>query len=290
MMEQRMEDFTDDSKLAKGTEFLKRNAINLILCLSCLLFVFKDILQIVESKKTILEIIATGVLALVMSTYISVLLGRKGILAGQECDLFVKTMNRYNKEVSKTDENIDKLDDFCEKESEKNLALVQKKILRKGRIKYDDFCNKTMLEVCNTEEQIKVWKKALKAKAKTITADSLLSETDSKIEKIEKEKTIRQYEKTTNRNNMGSKILGSVISGYFTVSLVFSSWSGLLWGALQVCLWLVMGAITYITNYSYIKDTYRQIIIRKINLLIKFNTICEKEEKENGKSKVEDNV
>lgn len=289
-MEQRVEELEDNSKLAKGTEFIKRNAINLILGLSCLLFVFKDVLQIEESKKTVLEIIATGIIAMVMSTYISVLLGRKGILAGQECDLFVKTMNRYNKEVSKTDANIDKLDDFCEDETEKNLAIVQKKILRQGRIKYDDFREKNMLEVCKNVEQMKIWKKAMKAKAKTITADSLLSETDSRLEKVEKEETIRQYEKSTNRKNIGSKILVSVISGYFTVSLVFSSWSGLLWGALQVCLWLIMGAITYITNYSYIKDTYRQTIIRKINLLIKFNTICEKEEKENGKSKVENNV
>ena len=155
-MEQRVEEIEDNSKLAKGTEFIKRNAINLILGFSCLLFVFKDILQIQESNKSILEIIATGIIAMVMSTYISILLGRKGILAGQECDLFVKTMNRYNKEVSKTDANIDKLDGFCEDETEKNLAIVQKKILRQGRIKYDDFRDKNMLEVCKSEDQIKV--------------------------------------------------------------------------------------------------------------------------------------
>lgn len=260
-----------ETGLEKAIEFFRRNVYNILLVVIIAIFLFKDIVKIEESGKTISEIIASSFLSFAMGTAINFIFAKKGILAGKNTPTYIETMVRYTKEIEKTDSHIEEMDAFCEKKNAQRIKNAQVKILRTERIKYEDFLNKTMEEICDTKEKRKCWLRAQHIKIQYLTADNLLSETDERYEKGKKDLTINEYERKQNVTDMVTKLLFALIFGYFGVSFV-GNYENILWGAIQICMWLLMGIGKYIQNYTYITDVYKTKIHRKINLLIEFNT------------------
>lgn len=268
-------DYATETGMDKTILFFRKHIYNILLVLIAVLFLFKDIIKIEESGKTVTEIIASGFMSFAIGTAFNLIFSKKGIIAGKATPTYIETMVRYNQEVEKTDDYIEKLDDFCEAKNAQRIKMAQIKILRTERIKYDDFVAKSMEEVCSTKQQVKCWMKAQRVRIQYLTADNLLSETDDRYEKGKKELTISEYERKQNTTDMISKLLFALIFGYFGVTFV-GNYENIIWGAIQIGLWLLMAIGKYIQNYSYITDVYKSKIHRKINLLIEFNTVMKK--------------
>lgn len=264
-----------ETGLDKTLTFFKRHIYNVLLVVISIAFLFKDIIRIEETGKSLVEIIASSFLAFAIGTTFNIILGKKGIIAGKNTPHFLETMKRYNQEIDKTDDYIEKLDEFCEKKNEQRIKTAQVKILRTERINYEDFLNKTMDEVCITKEQRKCWIKAQKVRIQYLTADNLLSETDDRYERGKKELTLNEYERSQNRSDLISKVAFALIFGYFGVTFV-GNYENIMWGAIQIGAWLLMAISRYIQNYSYVTDVYKSKIHRKINFLIEFNTTMRK--------------
>lgn len=264
-----------ETSTEKMLTFFRKNLYNILLVVIAILFLFKDIVIIEESGKSLWQIIASSAISFSMGTIFSVILAKKGILAGKATPVYINTMLMYNNEIEKTDDYIEKLDEFCEIKNEQRLKSAQVKILRKERIKYEDFINSTIDEVCKTPQQRKCWLKAQKVHIQYLTPDNLLSETDDRYEKGKKELTLSEYERRQNSFGALSKLLFALIFGYFAVSFA-GNYENIIWGAIQIGLWLLMGIGKYIQNYSYVTDVHKSKIHRKINLLIEFNTTVRK--------------
>ena len=272
-----MNDFEYEKSTAeKIGDFFKKNIYNMVLLLVSVVFIFKDLVLLETGVKPIEQIISDGLIAFVMGMAFNIILGKKGVLAAQATKEYIDTMWAYGKQVEATDDKVNMLDDFCEKKNEARIARFQTRILSRGRIKYDDFVNKGMLEICIDKYQKKYYKKAKRVKIHMITPDNLLSETDASYEKGEKEISLHEYETKKNFKDAGSKVLFALIFGYFSVSGINSDMSAVLWGTVQLAIWLVMGLLSYIQNYTFVKDVYRQKIIRKTNLLAEFNSTYKK--------------
>jgi hypothetical protein len=278
MNEQQM---TPETGIDKALVFFKKHIYNILLFVIAIAFLFKDVIEIKQSGKTIPEIIASAFISFAIGTAFNVILGKKGIIAGKNTKSFMDAMYRYSQEIEKTDEHIEKLDSFCEMKNEQRLRTAQIRILRKARIKYEDFMNKPMEEVCTNEEQIKYWDKAVKVRIQHITADNLLSETDERYEKGKKELTLTEYETKQNQQDAIVKIIFAIIFGYFGVAFV-GNLESIIWGVIQISVWLLMAIVKYVKNYSYVTDVHKAKIHRKINLLIEFNMMNKKGGQING--------
>lgn len=259
-----------DTPADKFVAFMKQNILNFLLVIIYGLFIFKDIMTIQESGKTILAIVADSLIAWFMGTTTSTIMRRKGQASAMTSDSYSKMKKEYNKEIENTDSHIDLLDPFCDEKNEQRLAKAQKAILRTERIKYDDFLNKTMEEVCgNDKAKRKCWHKTQHAKIQLITPENLLSETDAKYDKGKKEETLNEHNKKKFFGDASSKILFAVIFGYFSVSVAFGA--SILWSCIQVAIWLLWGIMSYLQEYFYIRQEYQNKIYRKINYLKEFN-------------------
>lgn len=262
--------YDKENGLDKTLDFFKRNIYNILIFVISFVFIFKDVVQIQETGKTIPEIIASSVISFIVGTCLSIIVGKKGIIAGQNTESYRQMMNTYSIELERTNDNIDKLDDFCDIKNEKRIRKIQTHILRKARIRYEDFVTKTIEEVCKTKEQIKFWRKAEKVHIQLLTADNILSETDDRYEKGKKDLTLNEYERKTNTQDMVKKIIFALIFGYFGVTFT-GNLENIIWGAVQISSWLIMALMNYIQNYTYVREVYQSKIYRKINLLIEFN-------------------
>lgn len=260
-----------ETSLDKTIAFFRKHVYNILLFIIAVAFLFKDVVEIKQSGKTVPEIIASAFISFAIGTAFNIILGKKGILAGKSTTVYIDAITRYGQEINKTDDYIDKLDEFCEKKNEQRIKLAQLKILRMERIRYEDFASKTMNEVCVTRQQKKCWRRATKVKIQYLTPDNLLSETDDRYEKGKKELTLNEYEKRQNTQDAITKMAFAFIFGYYGVVFVGNR-ENIIWGALQIGIWLLMAILKYIQNYSYVTDVYKAKLHRKINLLIEFNT------------------
>lgn len=251
-------------------EFFKKNVYNLILIIIGAIFVLKDLIIWEVGKKTFEQILADGAINFIMGMAFNIILGKKGIIAGQSTAEFISTMMAYATQIERTDDKCDKLDGWCDEKNEARLKRIRTRILSRARIRYEDFENNDKSNVLD-KEQKKAWKHACTVKIHLLSADNLLSETDTRFEKGEKEYTIGEYERNKNLKDASTKILFAIVFGYFGYEGLTGEWAGVLWGAFQVAIWLILGLMSYIQNYTFIKDAYRQKIIRKTAYLTEFN-------------------
>lgn len=268
----------------KFFEFMKNNVLNFLLVIIYGLFIFRDVVQIHESGRTILEIIANTFIAWFMGVCTSTIMRRKGQAKAMTENSYKNMQKTYDGEIEKADDHIDVLDDFCDEKNEIRYIKAQKIVLRRQRIKYDDFANKEKNEVCKTKEQEKCWDRALRVKIQLITPENLLSETDTKYEKGKKEETLNEKNTKSFLKDSYSKAFMALIFGYFAVSIVLGT--GILWSCIQVSIWLIWGIVSYLQDYFYIKQVYQQKIYRKIKYLKEFNNnyVAKKGEKNYGNS------
>ena len=281
-MEERIKYEIEETPTEKFIAFIKQNILNFLLVVIYGVFIFKDMVTIQESGKSILSIIADSLIAWFMGTATSTIMRRKGQAAAMATDSYQKMQKSYNKEIERTDSNIDKLDGFCDVKNDQRIVKVQKAILRTERIKFDDFETKTIDVVCGTDKKRrKCWYKAQHAKIQLITPENLLSETDSNYDKGKKEDTLNEHNKKKLFGDGSSKILFALIFGYFTVVVALNA--NIFWSCIQVAVWLLWGIMSYLQEYFYIKQEYQNKIYRKINYLIEFNnTYVKKGVQDNG--------
>ena len=280
-----MEDVGNQTNLDKTLEFFKKNLYNFILVIVSFVFIFKDIVQIQETGKSVLEIVADSVISFIMAMTFNIILGKKGIIAAQKLVSYENCMRTYSDEIEKTNDKIEYLEDYCEFKNNNKLKLIQKRILTKACINYEDYINGKLELYSLNKDQKRAIKKVKRISFHYLTPDNLLSETDARYEKGKKDMTLAEFEKSQNFQDTVSKVICALIFGYFGVSGITGGWAEIIWGSIQVGLWLIMGLCKYVQNYSYVKDVYQQKIYRKINLLIEFNNSyvnkLPKEEKQN---------
>lgn len=268
---------TNDNKVI---EFMKKYVLDFLIALVILIFLFKDLIEIEKSGKTLVEIIANSIVNLIVGQLIKNLFAEKGTNAGFMSPSYVRMNKRYGEEIDKCDSKLDQLDDFCDKKNEQRIIKVQKHILRPARIKYEDFMTKEKYDVCKNKTQEKIWEKAMNVKIQMITPENLVSETDSRYEKGKKEESLKVHKAKNGAKGFIIAALLGVIFGYFVPALNNNALAGLLWNLVQVAIWLAFGIITYYQEYRYITVDYSQRVLRKITYLVEFNN--EKGDIENG--------
>ena len=284
MLMMAVDDLNQQTTFDKTIEFFRRNLYNFILVIVSFIFIFKDIIQIEETGKSVLEIVADSVIAFIMAMTFNIILGKKGILSAQKLQSYINCMNTYSDEIEKTNDKIEFLEDFCEYKNNNKLRLIQKRILTKVCINYNDFIEGRLETYNLNKDQKKALKKVKKISFHYLTPENILSETDARFEKGKKDMTLAEFEKSQNLQDTFSKIICALIFGYFGVTGLAGGWAEIIWGAIQIGLWLIMGLCKYIQNYSYVKDVYQQKIYRKINLLIEFNNSYVKKVKPKGET------
>ena len=95
-------------------------------------------------------------------------------------------------------------------------------------------------------------------------------------------KTKIQYERESGAKDVISKIVVSLIFGYYGVEFVETfDMAELIWKVLQISLFIVFGTVSMFKAYFFIKDEYRAKIIKKVNYLEMFDSESGKGDKTN---------
>lgn len=257
--------------MEKVKKIISQNFIYIITGVFCVIYLLRSLIELPTSGKTVEEIIADSAIAFAFGTLIGSLLEMQGIRVGEQSDKVIATDKSLATAIEDINDDIDMLDDYCVEVSERALKEEQIRYLNELRIKYDDFINETYdTSKLNAYEKI-ILKKVKHLKVKPLKASDLTSEIEGRKNILSLGRTKKQYFKATQRNTILSKTISSLVIGYFSVKLIQDfSWADLIWSALQVMFFLLMGALQFIKSYFFVTDELRNRKIEKTNWLLKF--------------------
>ncbi|MBQ8178312.1 MAG: hypothetical protein IJ033_03870 [Clostridia bacterium] len=275
----------------KAKEFFKNNAGYLVVALVSLVYISTAIIQMGKTGKTIGQILTDGAVTFFLGFCINRIFEAQGFMNGDRDEKVTATIKLHGEIVEKISPNIDKLDKWCSAQNLQNLKLQRTKVLAQEGMKYDDFFGedgeakgyvidetkmKNSYQRSFEKKRLRCYKKALRLKLTPIIANELTSEGGKQSDPFYLGKTKAQYEKKTSASNIISKVATACIFGYFGVELVSDfNVSDLVWTALQVCTFLITGVMNMYKAQMFVTDEYRGRVIKKIDILQKFDNYLE---------------
>lgn len=255
--------------------FLRKNALLLGAIGVCLFYVATSLIQIVNTNKTVFEIIRDSLIAFIMGFLLTTLMANYGIARGKDSVIFLNSKKQYSDSIERVDEFIQYLDDYCEEKNVQRLKKEKIKYLRKYAIRYVDYENGTIDYNKLNEEQKEALKNVDKIKILQLDMEYLLSDCDSitlNQEKKAKKYDIHHFTRKMYTQNIVLKIVFALLTGMCAVQLLKDATvANFIWSLFNAMMWFAFSILSFRTSYSYIVDDYRQnVIILKINYLHEF--------------------
>ena len=280
----------------KTRDFIQKNLGYIAVVFVCIVYVATAFITIGKTGKTISQIIADGFIAFLLGFSINRILDLQGIINGERDERYLASVKLHGETILKVSKYIDRLEGWCEIQNAINLKVQRTRILAQEGMKYDDYFDeqgnakgyqytqqklpRALQKIENAK--ISCYRKAVKLKLTPLSTGELTSEGSKANDQYNFGRTKEQYERQASVSDIVSKVLISVVIGYYGVTFVQDfNYANLIWNCLQVAMFICIGAIKMRQSYSFITGEYRGRIIKKINNLEMFyNYIINEGEKQ----------
>ena len=271
----------------KVRDFFRQNLGYFIVGFVSLVYILTAFLTIDETGKTTRQIIADGAISFLLGLFINRIFELQGMMNGEREERVRATSEEHGRIVMRISPHIEKLDNWCEKENEKNYKLQRTKILARVGLKYDDCFEKNgVAKIWNPDKnrlkdkvlrkselkRLKGYHKAVNLKLAALSGGELTSEGGKQDDPYFMGRTKAQYRTQASIRDSISKLGTALIFGYYGVTFIENfNYARLIWTTLQVALFLAMGVITMFKAYNFVVDEFRGRIVKKIDNLQKFD-------------------
>ena len=274
------------------TEMFYKNAGYFVVVLVSLVYVASSLINISRSGRSVYEIIATGVLSLIVGVMINGVFRSMGIRRGDEDERTLATNALHARTVEEISPYIDMLDEFCERENKRVLREIRTRILVREGMKYSDYFDENGAAKSTTlpsaelpppiaqgrlgtegmdKAKCKAYRRALRVKVKPLVSSNLTSDGVKASDPFDFGKSKREYTSQKNAGDLLVKLLMAIIFGYFGVTLATEiNVASIVWNALQIVLYITGGVIQMYNSFMWVVDDYRGSVVKKIDYLQKF--------------------
>lgn len=262
------------SSSARIKEFLKQRLPLIVLSIGCFAFVFKDVINWKLNTENIYTLITSMVITYFFTMYVVVIMGKMGIKAGKNNQIFLATLDYYTIAKKDIEPYRQHLGKFCKMKTAEEQLIMQKHILDEENLEVEKLYEYDLSKM--TKRQRKCIKKAKRLKAIRLQERDLVSErgwsTKSQwgtyLGKSEREFVVSN--ETT--NSLSKFILPIVITLIGIESIVMTNIVG---GLIKVAVILFSGLINYLSNEDFALNELRNRFINKADFLKEFKALCE---------------
>ena len=247
------------------------------------------------SGKSIGTILADGALGFALGVAINFNLNLQGILKGKNAPQMLSTREAHGAAAERIAPHIHRLDGWCTRQNDEALKRERSRLLIAAGMRYEDCFDENgvprQVILKGDKRLVRMRKRAFRAavrvKITPLSAASLTSDGEHRGDPFNFGETPEQYQRRTNISDAFSKVVMSVVFGYFGVSMISDfDFAELAWRALYVAILFGFGIAKLLQSYLFMIDVYRGGIVKKINHLQAFENWAastpESEEK-NGK-------
>ena len=265
--------------------WFKKNLSWLILVVASILFVFKEGLEFSANQDDVITLVMSMLFTYLFALYVSISLRQMGKKSGKESATYNNAIKYLSEAKSSIKDIMYLLPRFVKYKNETSLEDVQKLFIEENGMNwalyekgyYDEESIKENLE----DRQVKALKNINKIRITKITVSSLLSE-HSKSKLRHTDPLFLGRDENTDQTQsmlqmMLSKAILPIITSYFAIQVVLGT--GLLWGAIQVAVILLMGTTHFMEGEDYIITELRNRQINKADLLNEFKNLFDNKAK-----------
>ena len=266
-------------------EIFYKNAGYVAVVLISLVYITSSLIRIQQTGKTVGEIIATGVLSMIVGILINGIFRSIGIQRGESDERTVATENLHSETVDEIAPYIDQLDEYCESETKRETKKIRCKILAREGLSYnecfdDDGVSKEPRLDASAKKiyrkKMKAYKKAVNLSIKPLTASNLTAEGANADDPFNFGKTKKQYTSGQNATDLVIRAIMAIVFGYFGVTLVSEvDVASIIWSTLQIIMYVAGGVMQMYMSCMWLVNDYRHNKIRKIDILQKFKAYAE---------------
>ena len=269
----------DDQKRS-FTKFLKDNIIIIFIVIISLTYIFRGLIVLEPTGKTLKDILFDSALSLVMGMLLTILIGDYGIIKAKNSKMFILSKNEYAKSIENVDPYIQYLDEYCVEKNEKKLKQAKVKYLRKFGIRYDDYINFKIDTSILTQAQQKAIHNLENIHVDQISMEYLLIDIDEE-KSVTKTKilSVNKYKNKVYFWQLISKIGTAILFGLVSLGEFKGlDLANIIWYSIQIGIWILFSILTYMKNYMYITNDYRQkVLIKKTNYLHEFYNLMQED-------------
>lgn len=286
-----------DMHINKIKQQLLEGAYIYVALILSLIYIFYGIVKMEETGKSILQILADGMMSMIAGYSIGRLLSLQGYKSGGKDESLIAVRKQHRDKVESINKHLDKLEEYVKMVNEKRTKEARIVILSEEALCYEDFekglYKDYMLKSSKDKysaSQKKALKKAYHYRSQYLSSKILIRSGESNNLDSKKAigETLEEHQKRENTKQFMSKILFAIVFGYFTIKMVEDlNWFNLIWTALQVVSFLAFGLMKFYSSKIYMQTTLVDRYQAQIDELVSFESWLEKQPKEEKKEKVE---
>lgn len=292
--------------MKKGSfeEAFYKNAGYIAVFIISLVYIAGSMLMISRTGRTVLEILGTGVLSMIVGLLINGVFRGIGIRRGDEDEKMRSTVELHARAVEEITPYMNKLDSFCQLQTEMARKSLRTQILLEEGISYDEvFDERGAIKIKEpyflyTKEEIEKARdfferqrlrrrnrkyrgailRAMRLKIKMLTPSSLTTDGARGENPFDFGKSKSQFSRGKGASDILVRVLMAIIFGYFGVSLASEiNVASIIWNSLQIIMYICGGIIQMHNAFVWVTESYRGSIIRKIDLIERFLLFAKKD-------------
>lgn len=270
-MERQLE-YNERSFQNKLGEFIKKNFYDIAIFIACIVFMFQGVADVKKSGATVVEILGKGFITFIFSFALARFFEGKGFVQGEESEKYKKALELYRVSADKAGKSIEKLDEWCERHSEEIYRNKITTMLYPLGISFEQFVKNDFKEDSFTQQQKRRLWVIRRTKMHRLTTQELMSgDLGAESEENYAKKTKKRYKKNSKIGDVGTKIIITLVLGYFVLPPIYEwNWSALIWSAFTTVIILVFSILKYFNAYSFVCDDLCSALGYKTNKLNQF--------------------
>ncbi len=285
--------------------FIQKNTGYLIAAIVAAIYVATSVLTMDESGKTLSSIIYDGAASFFVGMVLTRIFSIQGIMRGNDDVLVKESIKSHEEQVIRIAPYIDKLNDWCDKQTAEALKRERTKRLAVHGMRYADYFDEDGVAIKTLEDidgkpqinrrmeksRMRCYKRAINLKISPLLASSLINGGEKSEDPFDFGPTISEYEKYSMKREGITKILMACIFGYYTVTTIqdFSA-SDLIWKLFQVGLFCASGVVQSYKSHLFMLNGYRKRITFCTGKLCEFEVYESERRKEINNKEETDNV
>lgn len=275
----------NETFIEKLKTFLHKNVMICAIAIGCLVYVITGMIAIKESGKTLIEIVGESLIVFTFSFFIIESFSLQGILNGKQNVVFLNALKKHSDIKSTVMQKSELLNEWVNNKNFTFLNQVKNEFLINYGLSLEKINTENFDISVLTEKQKKAISKANRIKISKLTMVQLLNENSKKNDPLYLGKNIQSYMKDSNISTIFTKVIFTLIFGYFSTSFISFSIADIIWKLLQIVFFIIVGIIEYYKSYMFICGDYVEVLNKKTDFL---NEYIEYVDKINGGSKNEE--
>ena len=259
-------------------DFLKGNAINFVIILISLAYIFYQQVVIKRTDLTIEECIAKAGIGIIVGFLIKQGVGENGFNLGYRSEIWRDSLKKYGDACNSANPYMERVDNFYYAEEIEKKKTYRRTNLMNARMKYSWFFDKFGNYVENkdiklTRKQKRVLDKCIKVKIYHL---NLFSEYNDQVgAETRRERTDKDQRMKMLGKNSFSQIVVAIVGAYFVATWENWDLASFITASVQVTCWIACGLMQMYSNYNYVVIDKDAKLKRKMELIVKFKKGCE---------------